>query len=295
MDIDQLKYFQVLADAGNFTRASSELILSQSALSRSISRLENELGVPLFERKSHGVVLNRYGEIVLAHAQRAVGEINEARQQIHDLVNPVSGTISLAFIQTMGLSFVPELITEFQSQFPLVKFELSQDTTGKILAQIGAGEVDVGFCSPQGSSADIDYFVVTKDELFLIVPKSHRLSGCGSTTLASVADDPFVLFKAETALREVIEDLCRQAGFYPKVVFEGIDEKTVAGLVGANFGVALIPVAPDFDQEKVSVIKIVNPRCLRQIHLVWRNQSYMSPVARLFKKFVESKMKLPVD
>ena len=88
MDIDQLKYFQVLADAGNFTRASSELILSQSALSRSISRLENELGVPLFERKSHGVVLNRYGKIVLAHAQRAVGEIKEARQQIHDLVNP---------------------------------------------------------------------------------------------------------------------------------------------------------------------------------------------------------------
>ncbi|TAN22376.1 MAG: LysR family transcriptional regulator, partial [Actinomycetota bacterium] len=168
-----------------------------------------------------------------------------------------------------------------------------QDTTGKILAQIHSGAIDVGFCSPRGSFPNLRYFAVAEDELYLIVPNNHRLSGLRETSLAALADEPFVLFKAETALRDVIEDLCRKAGFYPKVSFEGIDEKTVAGLVGANFGVALIPLSPDLDEEKISVIKIVNPICSRQIHLVWRARGYMPPVVRLFKNFIESTMKLP--
>ena len=77
--------------------------------------------------------------------------------------------------------------------------------------------------------------------------------------LAEAANEPFVLFKKETALYDVIETLCHEAGFNPKMSFEGFEENTIAGLVGANFGVALIPFTPGLDRNKISLIQIRKP------------------------------------
>lgn len=166
MDWHQLHYFQTLARYNNFSKAAEELILSQSALSRSISRLEKEIGVPLFERKSRGAILNRYGMKFLVHVNRAMAEIDEAKQEINDLVNPFHGTILLGFIQTLGFSFVPDLISDFQREKPSITFQLMQDSTSKILTGLETGEIDIGFCSPQEPVEDLSFFQVVKDELF---------------------------------------------------------------------------------------------------------------------------------
>jgi LysR family transcriptional regulator, transcription activator of glutamate synthase operon len=292
MDWDQLKYFQTLAKVENFTRASIELTLSQPALSRSISRLEEEIGVPLFERKSRGVILNKYGHIFLQHANRALSEIAEAKQEIHDLVNPYHGTISLAFIQTLGSSFVPELISSFQKEYPDIRFQLYQHATSRILSQLESAEIDIGFCSPQEPIENLSSIPIVKDELFLIVPIDHRLAGVNEVDLAEVANDPFVLFKPETAVREVTERLCHEAGFHPNMSFEGFEERTVAGLVGAKFGVALIPFIPGLDPKKVSLIRIKKPHSVREIRMVWKTNGYMSPAVEKFKTFVENTMEL---
>ena len=290
MDWHQLKYFQTLANVENFTKASIELVLSQPALSRSISRLEEEIGVPLFERKSRGVILNNYGQIFLKHANRALSEIEEAKQEIHDLVNPHHGTISLAFIQTLGSSFVPELISSFQKEYPDIRFQLYQHATSKILKQLESAEIDIGFCSPQEPIEHLSSIPIVKDELFLIVPIDHRLAGVEEVDLAEVAHDPFVLFKPETAVREVTERLCHEAGFHPKMSFEGFEESTVAGLVGAKFGVALIPFTPGLDRNKISLIRIRKPHSVREIRMVWRTDGYMSPAVERFRFFVENTM-----
>ena len=280
MDWHQLKYFKTLANVENFTRASIELALSQPALSRSISRLEEEVGVPLFERKSRGVILNKYGQIFLEHANRALSEIAEAKQEIHNLVNPFHGTISLAFIQTLGSSFVPELISSFQKDYPDIHFQLYQHATSKILSQLESAEIDIGFCSPKEPSENLSSISIVKDELFLIVPIDHRLAGVDEVDLSEVAHDPFVLFKPETAVRDVTERLCHEAGFHPKMSFEGFEESTVAGLVGAKFGVALIPFIPGLDRQKISLIRIRKPHSVREIRMVWRTNGYMSPRRR---------------
>ncbi|MGX2959697.1 LysR family transcriptional regulator [Peribacillus sp. JNUCC 23] len=287
MDWHQLKYFQTLANIGNFTRASVELVLSQPALSRSISRLEEEIGVPLFERKSRGVILNKYGEIFLQHANRALLEIDAAKQEINDLINPLHGTISLAFIQTLGSSFVPELISAFQKEASGINFQLYQHATSKILSQLASTEIDIGFCSPQEPLENLSSIPIVKNELFLIVPVNHRLAGTDEIDLCEVANDPFVLFKPETAMHDVIERLCHEAGFHPKMAFEGFEERIVAGLVGAKFGVALIPFIPGLDKKKISLIRIRKPQSVRVIQMVWRTNGYMPPAVERFKTFVE--------
>ena len=292
MDWHQLKYFQTLANIENFTRASVELVISQPALSRSISRLEEEIGVPLFERKSRGVILNKYGEIFLQHANRALSEIDAAKQEINDLINPLHGTISLAFIQTLGSSFVPELISAFQKEASGINFQLYQHATSKILNQLASTEIDIGFCSPQEPIENLSSIPIVNNELFLIVPINHRLAGTDEVDLCEVANEPFVLFKHETAMRDVIERLCHEAGFHPKMSFEGFEERTVAGLVGAKFGVALIPFIPGLDKRKISLIRIRKPQSLRVIRMVWRTNGYMPPAVERFKTFVEKTMRL---
>ncbi len=292
MDWQQLLYFKTLAKVENFTRASIELSLSQPALSRSISRLEEEVGVPLFERKSRGVILNKYGQIFLEHADRALAEIADAKQEIHDLVHPYHGTISLAFIQTLGSSFVPELISSFQKDYPDIHFQLYQHATSKILSQLESAEIDIGFCSPNEPTENLSSISIVKDELFLIVPIDHRLAGVDEVDLSEVAHDPFVLFKPETAVRDVTERLCHEAGFHPKMSFEGFEESTVAGLVGAKFGVALIPFIPGLNRQKISLIRIRKPQSIREIRMVWRTNGYMSPAVEKFKSFVENEMRL---
>jgi DNA-binding transcriptional LysR family regulator len=290
MDVDQLYYFQVVAKHESFTKSSEELNLSQPALSRSIMRLEEEIGVPLLERKSRGVVLNQYGKTFLTYANNVLSEVKEAKQKIHDMVDPNHGIISLAFIQTLGSSFVPDLIMDFQKEFPNVRFHLSQNISSKIIKDIDAANIDIGFCSSIDSHENLNSIPVLTEELFLIVPATHRLAGLEQVNLSEVAEDPFILFKPQTALHDLIENLCHEAGFQPKKVFEGYEERTVVDLVGANLGVAIVPYMPNLDEDKISIIRIQSPKCFRVIQMVWRADGYMSPAVTNFMKFVESKI-----
>ncbi len=289
MDFDQLYYFQIVAKHQSFTKASEELNLSQPALSRSILRLEEEIGIPLFERKSRGVVLNQYGKFFLKYANQVLLEMKEAKQKIQDMVDPYHGIISLAFIQTLGSSFVPDLISDFQNEFPNIQFQLSQNISSKILKEIDAANLDIGFCSSLDSNENLCSLPVLIEELFLIVPAAHRLAGKEQVHLSEVADDPFILFKPQTALHDLIENLCHEAGFQPRKVFEGYEERTVSDLVGANLGVAIVPHIPNLDKSKISILRIQSPKCVRVIQMVWRTNGYMSPAATNFKEFVEKR------
>lgn len=220
MDFDQLFYFQMVAKHKSFTKSSEELNLSQPALSRSILRLEEEMGVPLFERKSRGVVLNQYGKVFLKYTNQVLSEMKEAKQKIHDMVDLYHGVISLAFIQTLGSSFVLDLISDFQKEFPNIQFHLSQNISSKILKEIDAANIDIGFCSPLDPHEHLCSIPVLTEELFLIVPATHRLAGKERVNLSEVADDPFIFFKPQTALHDLIENLCHKAGCNPRKVLK---------------------------------------------------------------------------
>jgi DNA-binding transcriptional LysR family regulator len=283
--------FQIVAKQKSFTKASEELNLSQPALSRSILRLEEEVGVPLLERKSRGVVLNQYGKVFLETVNQVLSNMKETKQTIHDMVDPLHGNISLAFIQTLGSSFVPDLISEFQKEFPNIQFQLSQNISSKILKEIHDANIDIGFCSPLEPHEGLCSIPVLSEELFLIVPAAHRLAGKEMVNLSEVADDPFIFFKPQTALHDLIHNLCNEAGFLPRKVFEGYEERTVSDLVGANLGVAIVPYLPNLDESKISMVHVQSPKCFRVIQMVWRLNGYMSPAVTNFKGFVEKRAK----
>lgn len=286
MEWNQLQYFQTVARLQHFTRASEALMISQPALSRSIARLEEELGVPLFERQGRTVSLNRYGQIFLKRVNRAMQEISEGQQEIQNLVDPSNGTISLGFIHSQGSNLVPDLLGLFYKRCPNVKFQLYQNTTNKILEQLKDAEIDFCFCTKPASYEEIQWKQLLTEELFVIVPKEHKLSKRSDIKLNELVDESFISFKKELALGEITERLFKEAGFTPHVTFEGEEIGTIAGLVAAKLGIAIIPHIKGLDMTEIVQLRVSEPLCQRVIGMAWVKGRYLSPAAKRFKQFV---------
>ncbi|MDE3076454.1 MAG: LysR family transcriptional regulator [Chloroflexota bacterium] len=286
MEWQQLEHFVQVAHDQHFTHAAQRLSLSQPALSRSIARLERELGVPLFDRGGRSVRLNRYGQTFLARAERALNEIAEGRRQLSDMAGPVRGIVGLGVIQTLGAHLLPDLLGRFREAYPTVNFKLFQGNTSVLLEQLAAGESDLCLLSIEGLEGPFQRVRLFDEEVFAVVPSGHRLGSRASVKLVELKDDPFITFKHGWALRDFCESLCRQAGFHPQPTFEGEDVQTVLGLVSAGLGVALLPQSAAGQQPQAAWLHISRPRAQRAIGLTWIEGHYLSAAARTFRQFV---------
>lgn len=292
MEWHQIQYFQVVASTQHFTRAAELLSVSQPALSRSIAKLEEELGVKLFDRKGRNISLNQYGKMFLERVERSIKEIEMGVQEIQDSIHPDRGTISLSFLHSLGVSFVPKLVSSFQGEYPSVKFRLNQASSQHVLEQLDAGETEVALVSFDQDQAGIIRQPLLREELYLIVSIHHPLAKLDEIDLHLIKDEPFIAFKNGYGLRTITDQLCKEAEFIPQVVFEGDEIGTVAGLVAAKLGVSLVPDLTILDKSKVKLIRIIHPICERTIGIAWKEGRYISPVTKRFIEYVKNKVKM---
>jgi DNA-binding transcriptional LysR family regulator len=286
MEWQQLEYFQTLARMQHVTRAAESLSLSQPALSRSIARLEEELGVSLFDRHGRTIMLNRYGQLFLKRVDAILSEFQEGKQELHDLVHPEFGEISLGFLHTLGTSFIPEMIGAFHAQFPTIRFQLTQNHSYLLLEHLLAGDLDLCLIAePTEKKPPITWTPLWSEEIFATLPLSHPLVGAESIRLDEIADESFIFLKKGYALRETTDRLFQQAGISPKITFEGEESATVAGLVATGLGVSLLPDT-GIEKSKIVQIRIRQPTPRRVLGIVTVEGRCLSPVALRFKQFV---------
>ncbi len=286
MEWHQLEYFCTVAHMQHFTRAGEQLSISQPALSRSIAKLEEELGISLFERHGKKVALNRFGQIFFRHVERAKQEIIEAKQEIQDMIDPDQGVVSLAFLHSQGTHVVPELLGRFRAEYPRIGFKLYQNPSHLLFEQLKSGEIDLCLSAPLSGQGKIEWVPLFTEELFAAVASDHRLAGRNSIELAEIADEPVITLKKEYSLRSLTDQLFQEAGLTPAITFEGEEIMTVAGLVETKLGVAIIPYLPGRNNTRLSFIPISKPKCFRTIGLAWTKERYISPVAKKFRDFV---------
>lgn len=288
MELQQLKYFQTVARLEHFTHAAEELYISQPSLSRSMARLEEELGAPLFDREGRQVRLNRLGRTFLRRVERAFYELEEGQRELADLIGPERGLVALAFLHTVGTRLLPALLSAFRAEHAQISFRLYQNSAGVMLSQLEEGEIDLCITSPLYDKPGLGWAHLMTEEIFLAVPANHPLASRRSVHLREAADESFISLKPGYALRNISDSLCRQAGFEPKVAFEGEEITTARGLVAAGLGVALVPaLAWQGVTDPLPVrLHIEEPICQRTISLAWVEGRYLSAAARLFRDFV---------
>lgn len=289
MELRQLTYFRTVARTEHVTQAAEELAITQPALSRAMARLERELGVALFDHRGRSIKLNRFGRAFLRHVQHALAALDEGRREVSDLADRSAGVVAFGFAHALGTGVVPDLIASFRQAHPRARFQLLQNASHIIVEELEAGDVDLALVSPVPSTGEhIESIELASEELFLAVPHDHRFAKRASVRLAELRDDTFVCLREGYGLRALTDHVCEQAGFAPKIAFEGEEIATLRSLVAVGLGVAIIPAASSPAEKTPPQVSISEPICTRSIGLLWVPARYQPELAQRFRHHVIS-------
>jgi DNA-binding transcriptional LysR family regulator len=284
----RLSYFAAVARTEHVTRAAHELEIPQSTLSRALVRLEQDLGVELFARHGRTVSLTPAGRTFLTSVDRALAEVGRAAESVRADADPASGKVAFGFLHTMGSETVPGLIRAFRADHPRIRFSLVQNYGEAMLERLRAGELDLCLTSPVPDEPGLVARRLDEQRLRLVVPDDHRLAGRKRVRLAEAADETFVTLEPGYGLRRITDGLCTEAGFKPRIAFEGEETETLRGLVAAGLGVALLP-PPAVPRPGVVELTVTGQRAVREIGVAWLDGHPDTPPVAAFKKFLLSR------
>ena len=323
MDTDVLRWFKLVAEGVTVTEVSEAEMVTQSGVSRALARLEAQVGTPLLERSGRTLRLTRTGEVFKPHVDRLLGELRGGLDAVAQFVSPDTGTVTVAFQQSLGSWLVPDLLGSFRAAHPAVGFRLTQvrDELHGLPLDAGTADLEIGtrrFRTGEEATRPGDLAVRTRrignEPLRLALPAGHALAaphlaasrpredgrpGDGNPpadgnrpgiSLAEVAAEPFVGLRPTSALRKLGDDLCAAAGFRPVIVFEGDDLSNVRGLVAAGLGVAIVPApragSPVAGPGPVLYRPILDDGADRDIFLTWPADKALLPAVDLFRRHV---------
>jgi LysR family transcriptional activator of glutamate synthase operon len=291
MELRQIKYFIEVARVEHVTEAAANLHVAQSAVSRQIANLEDELGVELFFREGRNVKLTPVGKIFLDHMEIALGEIEKGVQSVQEYLNPETGLIRIGFPNSLAAKTLPSVISAFRDEHPNIGFKLKQGTNRDLKDLVIQGDIDIAFVSPVPLNEDkINGHVFFTENMMALVSLHHPLAERTTIRLKDLRRDSFVIFRQGYAMRELVLDACAQIGFEPKIAFEGEDIDTIRGLVAAGLGVSLLPevaIVNNVPAEAVS-ISISEPAITRTVGVIVPNNREIAPSEKLFFNFLTS-------
>lgn len=286
MEIDQLRYFLGAAERGNFTRAAEDLQISQPALSRSIQKLEEELGQPVFERKTRSIVLTEAGTLLQSRAQQILSIIEDTKSEITD--DGESGRIRVGAIPTIAPYFLPEILKQFSQAFPSASLIVQENTTDQLLKSCTQGEIDLAILALPVPVKYLEVEELFEEELLLVLPLDHPLVEKPKINLADIAALPFVLLDEAHCLSDNIVSFCRQRSVQPVSVGRTSQLTMVQELVSLSHGISMIPkMARQRDQSDRRVYRSLSkPVPTRTLAIAWNPYRFQSKLIKAFRDFL---------
>lgn len=284
MELSELRYFLKVASAGSFTRAASELGITQPAISRAVARLEGEIGQPVFERGARRVSLTDAGALLKSRAEQILSLADNTVDELRD--SEARGSLRIGAIPTVAPYFLPVALAKFRERFPDVQIVAFEETTDKLLQRCRDGEIDLAIAAAPISAKYLESEPLFDEELLAVLPLRHPLAKKASISLADLRELPFVLLDETHCLSDTVLSFCKQRAFQPVAVQHSSQLATVEELVALGHGVSLIPqMARDLDRSDRRVYRhVANPRPTRTIMLVWNPYRFQSSRMTRFKE-----------
>ena len=292
VNLDDVRGVVAVAELGQVGAAADELGISQSALTRRVQRMERALGASLFNRVGRRLVLNTRGEAFVVQARKMLAAERAGRDMVARLMDPERGTVRLDFMHSLGTWMVPDLVKAYRAQHPNVDIRLHQGAAQELAGRVLAGESDLALVGPRptlpeaaepATSAQVGWHQIERQRLGLAVPEGHWAAGRAEVGIAEFRDEPFIGMLPGYGTRMLLDALADSAGFSPRLVFESMELTTVAGLVAAGLGSALLPLDDPYLQ--VGNLVPLQPPAYRELGLVWRQGDEAPPVAQ-FRDFI---------
>lgn len=240
MEANIQKYlaFVETVEYGSFTKAAEVLSYSQSGISRMIGDLEKEWGVSILERGRSGVRLTSDGLKLLPYAKGVCEEYRKLQMQVDELHGLQSGMIRIGTFSSVATHWFPNIIREFQKNYPNIDYELLLGDYGEIESWIMEGRVDCGFLILP-SRPELETFSLEKDRLLVILPEDHPMACCERFPVNALCDYPFMLL--EKGGKSEVSELFAEYGVTPKVHFTTSDDYAIMSMVESGLGISILP------------------------------------------------------
>ncbi len=240
MDMNIQKYMSFVwtVEYGSFTKAAEKLHYSQSGISRMIADLEKEWNVILLERIKGGVKLTSDGLKLLPYAKRLVVEYDRLQMQVDELNGLKSGLIRIGTFSSVATHWLPNIIKEFQKDYPHIDYELLLGDYDEIEEWILEGRVDCGFLRLPTHS-EFETIFLEQDKLMAIIPENHPLANCEKFPIGALCDEPFMLL--EKGAKAEISEIFEKYNLTPKVHFTTWDDYAIMSMVESGLGISILP------------------------------------------------------
>jgi LysR family transcriptional regulator, transcription activator of glutamate synthase operon len=293
MDIDSLRWFQQVADGVTMAELTQTEFITQSGISRALTRLENEVGTPLLRKNGRNLRMTVAGSAFKRHVDALLNQLDDGLSAVNQLVDPETGTVAFASLLSLGTWLVPNLLSTFRADHPEVHFDIRQVREESAGTDLQTGRLDLEITTIRPTDRTVQWHPLLMEPLWLAVPHDHHLATRKLIHLKEVAADSFIMLRSPSLLRRQSKDLCRQAGFDPAVGFEGEDIPTLRGFVAAGLGVAIVPAlhegSPEALTGAVRHLRIADLGAAREIGLGWSIERRILPSAELFRTHVISR------
>ncbi len=282
MEFRHLRYFLAVADALHFTKAAEGLPVSQPALSAQIKQLEQEVGVPLFDRVGRSVQLTRAGSIFREHARRALREMELAQVAIAEEEGLQRGILTVGVVQTVNAYLIPDIVGRFSTLHPLISLKLDELSGPDIEAGVKSGSLEVGIGFVPVASDRIESQPLFEEDFVLVASPRHRLAKRRYLSLSSLAKESLILLPTVFCTRRLLDACFEQAGVRPKII---VEMNSIEGILATVRTSNLATVLPRLSlglvpNRALRGILLKNPTPRRGVGFLWKKGGYRSGAAK---------------
>jgi len=292
LNLRDIRAFIAVAQTGSFTQAAARLHLSQPALTVQIRRLEETLGLRLFDRNSRNVALTPTGRDLLPLLQKSLHDMEHVLIDARALGDGASGTVRIACLPTFAASSLPELVQDLKKTVPRVSFEVRDVVASMVNALVRNEEADIGLTGGALDDSNLEVLHAGIDRLVVVCPKRHPLAKRRRITLGDLAATPLVLTAQGTSVRAVVDNAFSNARCLPEIACEPTYMMSAVAMVRAGLGVTILPAsAREVRAEPELVVRPVDdPAFTRPIALIKKRGRTLPRVTETFVAMLIEKL-----
>jgi len=282
-----LRAFITVGELGSFATAAKLLHLSQPALSRRISHLEEMLDVKLLDRTSRSVALTSLGRRFMAQVRHGIDEIDRSVVSLRDVAHLEAGDVTVGCVFSVVQHFLPSVMRAFSERHPGVLIRIIEEGADEVLASVKAGEADVALGYTGMQDPDIHFTALRKEAFVVACPTAHPFAGRKTVRWSELAAHPYALVSRESGNRVLIDQALARLSSFPRPVCEVRHVSTLVGIVESGLAIAVVPdLALPRESTTVTGVRLVQPGISRTIGLIRRSNRTLSPAAAEFARLL---------
>ena len=272
MTLNELKFIVALAKARNFRKAAEACLVSQPALSLAVKKLEDELGVLLFERNRNDVTMTAIGERVIEQATLAIEEANRVKEIARQGNNQLAGPLRLGVIHSVGPYLLPEIIPILRQTAPEMPLIVEENITSNLETQLKNGVIDVAIIALPFELPGIKTLPLYEEEFVVVVPSVHEWASRDAVSASELADEKVLLLNSGHCFSNQVLQACPRLSQKGEIL-QGNSLDTIRNMVASNLGLTVLPASATISRYQNPLIKVVpfkKPVPTRKIALAWR-------------------------